>query len=76
MPVAVRVVPPPVQEAVKPVIGEPPSDEGAVKATEALPLPAVTVPIVGAPGVPRGVALTPAEAVPAPAELVAATVQL
>jgi hypothetical protein len=33
-----------------PVIGEPPSEPGAVKAIEALPLPAVAVPMVGAPG--------------------------
>ena len=75
-PVAVRVAPPPVQDTVYPVIGEPPSEAGAVKAIEALPLPAVAVPMVGAPGAPRGVALTADDAAPAPAELVAATVQL
>jgi hypothetical protein len=49
-PVAVRVVPPPVHDAVYPLIAAPPSDQGAVKATVALPLPAVAVPMVGAPG--------------------------
>ena len=36
--------------AVYPVIGEPPLLTGAVKVTETVLLPAVTVPIVGAPG--------------------------
>jgi hypothetical protein len=47
-----------------------------VKAIEALALPAVAVPMVGAPGIPSGVALALAEALPAPEELVAVTEQL
>jgi len=64
-PVAVRVVPPPVHDAVYPLIAAPPSDEGAVKATVALPLPAVAVPMVGAPG-GVGVELPPPPPPPPP----------
>jgi hypothetical protein len=38
----------------------PPFDEGAVKLTWALRLPAVAVPIAGAPGTPAGVTLAEA----------------
>jgi hypothetical protein len=38
-------------------MADPPLLVGAMKLTEALPLPAVAVPIVGAPGTPRGVTL-------------------
>jgi len=58
------------------VIAAPPFEEGAVNAIDALPLPAVAAPIVGALGTPSGVALTLAEALPAPEELVAVTEQL
>lgn len=75
-PLAVRVAPPPVQDAVYVVMADPPFEAGAVKAIDALALPAVPVPMVGAPGTPSGVALTLAEALPAPEELVAVTEQL
>jgi hypothetical protein len=59
------------------VIVEPPLDEGAVKATETLALPAVAVPIVGAPGTVAGVAEFEAEdGAPVPTALVAVTVQV
>lgn len=76
VPVPVRVAPPPMQDTVKEVIGEPPLAAGAVKAIDALPLPTVPAPMTGAPGTPRGAALTLPEAVPAPNELVATTEQL
>jgi hypothetical protein len=60
------------------VIGLPPLLAGAVKATVALALPAVAVPMVGAPGtvVADGVTLLDAaEAGPVPTELVAVTVK-
>lgn len=76
VPLAVRVAPPPVQDTVYEVMAEPPLEAGAVKAIEALALPAAAVPMVSAPGTPRGVALTLAEALPAPEELVAVTEQL
>ena len=57
--------------------GLPPSATGAVKVTEADPLPAVAVPMVGAPGRPAGVTeLDAAEAVPVPTPLVAVTVKV
>ena len=51
--------------------------EGAVKVTDACALPAVAVPIVGAPGTPAGVTLFEAlDAGPVPATLVAVTVKV
>jgi hypothetical protein len=62
------------------VIVAPPVELGAVKATLALALPAVAVPMVGAPGTvtvdETGVTDTALEAEPVPALLVAVTVQL
>lgn len=49
-PFAVHVDPPPVQEAVCALTAASPSDDGAVNAMVALPLPALAVPIVGTPG--------------------------
>ena len=46
---------------------EPPSDDGAVNATDSCPLPAVMLVIVGAPAVVRGVARVLPVAVPSPA---------
>ena len=63
--------------AVKLVIGEPPFDAGAVKVTVAWALPAVAVPMVGAPGTLRGVAaFDAADAAPVPAALPAVTVKV
>jgi len=50
VPVPVNVALPSVHVAVYPVIAAPPFDAGAVKATVALPLPAVEVRFVGGPG--------------------------
>jgi hypothetical protein len=59
------------------MIAEPPSLAGAVNATVACALPAVAVPMVGAPGTPWGVTLFEgAEAAPVPTELVALTVNV
>src|SRR5688572_29603227 len=49
------VIPPGEDVAVKLVMAEPPLDAGAVNVTDASPLPAVAVPIVGAPGTVAGV---------------------
>ncbi len=55
----------------------PPSEAGAVKATEADSLPGVAVPMVGAPGAPTGVTeFEAAEAAPVPTPLVAVTVKV
>ncbi|HET7549055.1 MAG TPA: hypothetical protein VFJ86_14890 [Usitatibacter sp.] len=63
--------------AVYETIGEPPSVAGAVKATLACALPAVAMPIVGAPGGPSGVTLFDgADAALVPTELVAVTVKV
>ena len=60
-----------------PVIADPPSLIGAVKLTEAEALPAVTVPMVGAPGIVAGVmALDATDADPVPTLLVAVTVKV
>jgi hypothetical protein len=64
------------QEAVYPVIAEPPFEVGAVKATDADPLPGVAVPMVGAAGAPTGVTETVDEAALDPTALVALTEQL
>jgi hypothetical protein len=55
---------------------DPPVELGAVKAMLALRLPAVAVPMVGAPGTVLGVTDTALEAALLPALLVALTVQL
>ena len=52
--VPVPVIPPGLDVTVYPVIAEPPSLAGAVKATVACAFPAVAVPIVGAPGTVEG----------------------
>ena len=55
----------------------PPVIAGAVKVTLAVVLPAVAVPMVGAPGTPAGVALLDAaEAALIPIALVAVTVKV
>ena len=67
----------PPQVAVYPVMALPPLDPGAVKATLMSELPAVAVPMVGAPGTVNGVALLEAlDAVPGPAVFMALTVQV
>jgi hypothetical protein len=59
------------------VMAAPPSLAGGVKLTVAWALPAVAVPIVGAPGVVAGVTLLDAdEAGPVPAAFVAVTVKV
>ena len=57
------------------MIAEPPLLAGAVNATLALALPAVTVPIVGAPGTVRGVTDAELDAALDPTALFALTVQ-
>jgi hypothetical protein len=58
-------------------IGAPPSDEGGVKLTVAMPSPAVALTFVGAPGNPTGVtAFEAADGGPVPNALVAATVNV
>ena len=58
------------------MIAEPASEAGPVKVTVAWALPAVAVPIVGAPGTVAGVTLLDgAEAAPVPTALVAVTVK-
>ena len=57
------------------MIAEPPFEAGGVKLTVSCPLPAVAVPIVGAPGGPIGVPFAVPEAALVPAELVALTEQ-
>ena len=62
---------------VYPVIAAPPFDAGAVKLTDACVLPAVAVPMVGAPGTVAGITLLEAsEAELVPALLVAVTVKV
>jgi hypothetical protein len=59
------------------VIADPPLDAGAVKVTEACPLPPVAVPTVGVPGTVAGVTeFDAADAVPVPTALVAVTLKL
>ena len=59
------------------MIAAPPVTPGAVNVTEALPLPRVAVPIVGAPGRVAGVTLfDAADAEPVPTLLVAVTVNV
>ena len=66
----------PPQVAVKPVIALPPLFDGGVKAMLATVLPAVAVPMIGAPGTVRGVTFVGVDAVPGPTALIAVTVQL
>ena len=73
----VAVAPPGLAVTVYPVIAEPPVLAGAVNATDAWALPAVAVPIVGAPGTAAGVTGSLAGlAAPAPFALVATTVNV
>ena len=74
-PVAVK--PPVLEETVYIVIGELPSLAGALKVMVAWPLPAVAVPIVGAPGTVAGtIELLGLEAMLVPTLLVAVTVNV
>ena len=58
-------------------MAEPPLLTGAVKLTEAEPLPGVATALVGAPGTVAGVTeLEALDAAPVPAELVAVTVNV
>ena len=75
--VPVAVMPPGLEVTVYPVIAEPPLELGAVNVTVACALPAVAVPMVGAPGTVAGVTLfDAAEAAPVPAELLAVMVNV
>ena len=75
--VPVPVNPPGLDVAVYLVIALPPLLDGVVKDTVACALPAVAVPMVGAPGTVDGVTLLDAaDAVPVPTELVAVTVNV
>ncbi len=59
------------------MIAEPPFETGALKVMVACPLPAVAVPIVGAPGTVEGtIELLVAEAVLVPLAFVAVTVNV
>lgn len=59
------------------MIVDPPFDAGGVKVTVACPMPAVAVPIVGAPGTAAGVTLLEgADAGPSPVEFAAVTVKV
>ena len=59
------------------MIAEPPVFVGAVKVTVAWALPAVAVPMVGAPGMATGVTLfDAAEAAPVPTALAAVTLKV
>jgi len=63
--------------AVKRVIADPPLDAGAVNVTVACALPAVAVPMVGAPGTVSGVTLLDAaDGAPTPTALVAVTLNV
>jgi hypothetical protein len=73
----VAVNPPGFESAVYDVIGEPPFDAGAVNVTVACALPAVAVPMTGAPGTVPGVTLLDgADSTLLPAALVACTVNV
>ena len=76
-PAELALMPPGFDVAVYEVIGEPPSDAGGVNVTVACALPAVAVPMVGAPGTAAGVALFDAlESAPLPTVLVALTLHV
>jgi len=71
------VIPPGDDVTVYSVIGEPPVEAGGVNVTVACALPAVAVPIVGAPGRLANVTLFEgADAGPVPAAFVAVTVKV
>jgi hypothetical protein len=71
------VNPPGLHVAVYEVMGDPPSLAGAMNAIAACMLPAVAVPIVGAPGTVAGVTLPEAaDAGPVPSAFVAVTVNV
>ena len=73
----VAVNPPVLEVTVYEVIAEPPFETGAVNVTVACPLPAVAVPIVGAPGTVAGTTeLLVAEEVLVPIAFVAVTVKV
>jgi hypothetical protein len=73
----VAVAPPGEEVAMYDTIAEPPLLAGAVNATVACELPAVAVPIVGAPGTAEGVTLfDAADGAPVPTALMAATVNV
>ena len=73
----VPVNPPGLEVTVYEVMAFPPSEIGAEKETEASALPAVAVPIVGAPGTVAGVTeLEAEEALPVPTMFVAVTVNV
>src|SRR3569623_69408 len=68
--------PPGLAMTVQPVIVIPPLEAGALKLTVACALPAVAVPMVGAPGTVAGVTLqVEPERLPVPIALVAVTVK-
>jgi hypothetical protein len=68
---------PRLEKAVKLVIAEPPLEAGTVHVTVAWALPAVAVPIVGAPGIVNGVTeLEAADAVLDPTKFLALTVNV
>jgi len=74
---ALALMPPGEDVTVYDVIGEPPLDRGGVNATVACPMPAVAVPIAGAPGTVTGVTLFEgADAGPVPTAFVAVTVNV
>ena len=71
------LTPPGADVTVYDVIAEPPVDAGGVNVTVACALPAVALPIVGAPGTAAGVTLLEgAEAGPVPTAFVAVTVNV
>jgi len=73
----VPLMPPGLEVTTYPMIAEPPLLAGGVKATEACALPALAVPMVGAPGTVAGVTeFDGAEAGPGPTAFVAVTVKV
>ena len=75
--VPVAEKPPAVEYTVYEVIGLPPFDTGGEKVTVACLTPAVAVPMIGDPGVVKGVtAAEAAEAAPVPTAFVAVTVNV
>jgi phosphoribosylcarboxyaminoimidazole (NCAIR) mutase len=76
-PPVTHVAPPGEAVTVYPVIGLPPSEDGAIHMTSAEALPAVAVTPVGAPGTVAGTtADDAAEAGPVPIELLAVTAKV
>ena len=71
------MMPPGDEVAVYEVIADPPFEAGGVNATVACPLPAVAMPIVGAPGTAAGVTLFEGvDEGPVPVAFVAVTVKV